>query len=110
MLEFSIAEVVIILLITLSGEAVIGFFITSRLAIWWLKRKLPELIDDLLRDQELMGRIRQVLISGAFGHLGGRPPNLMNLVIGSLIQRFLGGQGLNMPSAVEKGEEIASGT
>ena len=70
------------LLVGLIAEAAIGFLVTANLTMWWLKRKAPAILEDLLDDKELMGKLRKTLINGSLGSLlGGRPKNLEGLAM-----------------------------
>lgn len=61
-------------------EALVGAFITAPLAVWWLRRKKSELVNDLLEDKELMGRLRNGLVNGMLGNMGGRPMSVKQML------------------------------
>lgn len=63
-------------------EALIGAFVTAPLAVWWIRRKKESLIQSFLEDKELMGQIRNSLLNGMMGGLGGRPVKLKSLAKG----------------------------
>lgn len=64
----------------LALEAAIGAFITAPLAVWWLRRNLSDVVDSFLEDKELVARIRDHFVKGAFGGLGGRPGSIKNQI------------------------------
>ncbi len=80
------------------GDAVIGVFLTAPMAVWWFRRKLPDLVNQFTNDKELMAQIRQKFVGGFFGGLSSG-----NLSWSGLLKR---GAAVGMQKLVDKAPEF----
>lgn len=88
----------------LALETVIGVFVTAPIAIWWMKRKLPNMIDDLIENKELMNKFRQYVIGGMFGN-AKMPKLTVESGLGLLAQLALSKFAPNLVATSEKKEQ-----